>query len=155
MSGELKEIYKNEGKLKYYFDDFVPCELFRGQKQSDAEKQAPIIFPHPGFARKNGSDRLADVKIVERHGKQFVLGCRCTKGHYRGISTFDAINPILKDFQWYKLPKGAPIPPALAITQDGDLPGKTNHYTIAPKDDMPLEHFLMLLNTLAKHLQKI
>lgn len=155
MSDDLKEIYKREGKLQYYFDEVVPCHLFRGQKRSDADKQAAIIFPHPGFSRRNGADRPADVKIVERSGKKFVLGCRCTKGPYRGVSTFDGINPILKDFLWYKLPKGTDIPPALAITQDSDLPGKVNHFTIAPKDDIPLEHFLMLLDTLAKHLEKI
>lgn len=153
MSDELKDIYKKEGKLKYFFDDYTPRDLFRAQKQSEAK--SPILFPHPGFSRKNGPDRLPDVKVVDRNGKKFVLGCRCTKGDYRGVSTFDAINPSLKDFAWYKLPKGAEIPPALAITQDSDLSWKANHYTIAPKDDMSLEHFQMLLDTLAKHLKKL
>lgn len=155
MSNTLRDIYKKENKLQYYFDDTVPRDLFRGQKLSDAHKQAPIIYPHPGYTRSNGPDRLPDVKIVDRNGMKFVLGCRCTQGPYRGISTFDRVNPVLKDFVWYRLPEGTAIPPALAVTQDSDLPGKSNHYTIAPKDDMPLEHFQMLLNTLAKNLLKI
>jgi hypothetical protein len=41
------------------------------------------------------------------------------------------------------------------ITQDANDPTKPNHFTIAPKDDMLLEHFQMLLNELATKLQKL
>ena len=155
MSNELQQIYVNAGLSQFFFDKSVPQDLYRGQRHEDAEKGQPIIFPHPGFARKNGPARPPDVQIVERDGKKFVLGCRCVRGLYRGISTFDRTNPALKNFLWYKLLKGTAIPPGLAITQDSNDPSKPNHFTIAPKDDMPLEHFQMLLDELAIKLQKI
>ncbi|MBI3230861.1 MAG: hypothetical protein HYZ45_12005 [Burkholderiales bacterium] len=155
MTDELKNIYKQHGKLQYYFDEKVPCDLFRGQSRSEEKKGFPIIYPNPGFTNKDGKIRPADVKIVERDGKQFVLGCRSISGHYRGISVFDKPNPALLNFSWYKLPAGTAIPEALAITQDGNDKFKPNHYTIAPKDDMPVELFLIWLNALIKCLEPV
>jgi hypothetical protein len=155
MSSDLKEIYEQEGLLKYYFDEAVPRDLYRGQRASEVGGDSPIIFPHPGFARKNGPNRPADVNIEDRSGKKFVLGCRCVKGMYRGISTFDGMNPVLKNFVWYKLPSGTEIPQAIAITQDSDFSNKINHFTIAPKDDMPLDLFLVYLSILERSLVRI
>lgn len=76
-----------------------------------------------------------------------VKGCRTTAGEYRGISTFDKMREF-PGFKWYKLPAGTKIPEALAITQDSAKPNESNHYTIAPKDDMPLELFQKWLNVL-------
>jgi hypothetical protein len=42
----------------------------------------------------------------------------------------------------------------LAITQDSDYPNKPNHFTIAPKDDMPLELFQVWLDALNKQLKE-
>jgi hypothetical protein len=53
---------------------------------------------------------------------------------------------------WYKLPKATSIPDALAITQDNDRRDAANHFTIAPKDDMPLPLFQVWLNALASHM---
>ncbi len=152
MSNDLKIIYKNEGKLQYYFDEAVPCDLFRGQSRSELKEGLPIIHPNPGFKRKDGSERPPDVMIVERNGTKFVLGCRCTSGRHRGISTFDRINSGLINFRWYKIPESTIIPAALAITQDSNKQNEVNHFTIAPKDDMPLDLFLIWLNALGKHL---
>jgi hypothetical protein len=88
--------------------------------------------------------------IVEQDGKQIVKGCRCVKRDYRGISTFDRKDGA--GYRWYKLPKSTGIPEALAITQDSDRTGAANHFTIAPKDDMPLPLFQVWLNALGRHM---
>jgi hypothetical protein len=155
MSENLKKTYEQEGKLRFYFDQSVPQDLYRGQRASEVGSDSPIIFPHPGFSRKNGPNRPSDVKIEDRGGSKFVLGCRCVKGMYRGVSTFNGMNPVLKNFVWYKLPSGTEIPEALAITQDSNFANKINHFTIAPKDDMPLDLFLMYLGLLERSLVRI
>ena len=152
MSTELRKIYEQAGLLKYYFDEKVPCDLYRGRSRQEEKKNLPILYPNPGFKRADGTVRIADVEIEERDGKQIVKGCRCIHGDYRGVSTFDRPNPNLMGFTWRRLPKGAPVPEALAITQDSDLKDKANHYTVAPKDDMPLELFQVWLNALAKNM---
>jgi hypothetical protein len=154
MSEALRRIYEEEGLLKYYFDKEVPRDLFRGQSKTEAKQGLPILYPNPGFTRKDKSQRLPDVEIVEVDGKKFVKGCRTTRGDSRGISTFDRKNPNLSGFTWYKLPKETPIPQALAITQDSDDPNKPNHFTIAPKDDMPLDLFQVWLGALNKQLKE-
>jgi hypothetical protein len=152
MSDDLRKIYEAAGRLRYYFDDEVPCDLFRGQNRTEAKQGLPLLYPHPGYTTKTGRVRKPDVEIVERDGQQVVKGCRCMKGDYRGISTFDRKNPTLGGMNWYKLPKSTSIPKALAITQDDDRRDAPNHYTIAPKDDMPLPLFQVWLNALARHM---
>lgn len=152
MSDELRKIYAGEGLLRYYFDDKVPCDLFRGQSRMEAKQGLSVLYPNPGFIRSDGQERLPDVMIVEQDGKKIVKGCRATKGDYRGISTFDRKNPNLRGFTWHKLPKSTSIPEALAITQDTDRKDTANHFTIAPKDDMPLPLFQVWLNALAAHM---
>lgn len=65
------------------------------------------------------------------------------------MSTFDKKNPRLAGFRWFKLPGGTELPKALAITKDVDGKVEPNHHTIAPKDDMPLELFLVCLKGLS------
>jgi hypothetical protein len=149
---DLKRIYEAEGRAHHYFDDAVPRDLYRGQHQMEAKQGLPILYPHAGYKKKDGSERLPDVMVIERDGKQIVKGCRCTSGNYRGISTFDAKNPNLRGFRWYRLPRSTPIPEALAITQDSEWTDRANHYTVAPKDDMPLPLFQAWLNALGRHL---
>jgi hypothetical protein len=152
MPDDLKRIYEAEGRAHYYFDDKVPRDLFRRQSRTEAKQGLPILYPHPGFKRANGSERLPDVMVVERDGKQIVKGCRCIHGNYRGISTFDKKDPDLRCVRWYKLPQSTAIPEALAITQDSDWTDRANHFTIAPKDDMPLPLFQVWLNTLSRYM---
>lgn len=153
MTDELRDIYEKAGRRKYFFDERVPRDLFRGQSHTEQKKGLPVLHPNPGFTRKDGSRRLPDVAIVERDGRKVVLGCRCITGDYRGISTFDRANPALRGFDWHKLPKDTQIPEVLAITQDSDYSDRPNHYTVAPKDDMPLDLFQVWLNRLADHMQ--
>jgi toxin CcdB len=99
-----------------------------------------------GIARKRlGQVRVADVLIETIDGKEIVRGCRTVKGQFRGVSTFDRKGRFA-GFKWYKLSAGTTIPEALAITQDGTSRTEANHYTIAPKDDMPLALFQVWLN---------
>lgn len=71
-------------------------------------------------------------------------------GSHRGVSVFDKHNPRLTHFDWYRIPHGTKIPDALAVTRDSA--SKTSmlpiHYTITPKDDMPLPLFLQHLKTI-------
>jgi len=153
VSDELKNLYRDADSLRFYFDDAVPRDLFRGQSKSEAKQGLPVLHPNPGFKRKDGSVRLPDVKVVQREGKQVVLGCRCLAGDYRGVSTFDRKNTKLGGFTWHRLAKGVAIPKALAIMQDSDFTDRANHFTIAPKDDMPLDLFQVWLNDLGQHMQ--
>lgn len=154
MTDQLKQIYERENLRHRYFDGKTPCDLFRGQSRADDKKALPLLNPNPGFTRGDGTVRIADVRVEERDGQKFVLGCRSTSGDYRGISAFDKKNPALRGFSWYKLPKDTDIPEALAVTQDGASKDRANHYTIAPKDDMTLELFLVWLKALSDKMTK-
>ena len=73
------------------------------------------------------------------------------------MSVFDATNPQLKNFDWYEMTAGTTILDALAVTRDADrpIPGRATHYTIAPKDDMPLSLFLQHLKGMAAKAKKV
>jgi len=92
--------------------------------------------------------------IVDAAAHYTVKGCRATfPGPHRGVSTFDRPNPGLPTFEWIRLPVGTSIPPGLAVTRDFEASflepcNKPRHYTIAPKDDMPLPLFLAHLRGL-------
>ncbi len=154
MSDDLKNLYKQAGLLARYFDREIPNDLYRGQSRTETKQGLPVIYPNPGFVRKDGKQRPPDVRIFDRDGKKFVAGCRCIQGENRGVSVFDQVTPALPGFRWFKLPKGTDIPSALAVTQDANQMDRPNHYTIAPKDDMPLELFLVWLNALNQHLKE-
>jgi hypothetical protein len=155
MSEELRRVYEEAGLLQYYFDKDVPRDLFRGQSKTEVKQGLPILYPNPGFTRRDGTQRPPDVEIVEVNGNKVVKGCRTIRGEYRGVSTFDRKFTLGAGFTWYKLPKATPIPEALAITQDSDYPApKQNHYTVAPKNDMPVGLFQVWLDALNKHLVK-
>lgn len=102
MSEDLKNRYQGAGRLAYYFDSTVPRDLFRGQSRTERKQGLPVLYPNPGFKRRDGSVRLPDVRIVERDGQKFVLSCRCIHGDYRGVSTFDRKNTALGGFRWFR-----------------------------------------------------
>lgn len=82
-------------------------------------------------------------------------GCRDTFGDFRGVSTFDEINPRAKDVEWFYIPEGTEIPAGLAVTRDGiKLPGKPLHHTIAPRNNMPFTLFLQHLKGFEAVLKK-
>ena len=47
MSDELKKLYQAAGKLKYYFDERTPCDLYRGQSRKEKKESRPILYPNP------------------------------------------------------------------------------------------------------------
>ena len=156
MSNELKNLYAKEGKAERYFDDQTPCDLWRAQSRNDFKKDVFIMQPHPGYTKYDElgnvvRERLPDVKTELRDGKIFILGCRCISGDYLGISVFD------KKVTWlgptwlnYMIPANTVLPDNLAVTKDHYLRSYgAAHYTIAPKDDMPLELFIQSLKVVA------
>src|SRR5688572_24210574 len=162
MSDELKKIYSENGLADRFFEGSIPIELWRAQSSADFKKEVFIMQPHPGYKKLNEKGevirtRLPDVKIVERNGKQIVLGCRCVKGDHRGISVFD-VQVTWLGAQWinYRIPAGTPIPENLAVTRDHSIPSyKATHYTLAPKDDMPLELFIQSLKVVATKAERV
>lgn len=157
MSDALKTIYAREGKSSRYFDGETPCELYRGQHPSEHKKGAYFMAPVDErvevdpLTKQSVVVRQADVKVVMRDGQRFVLGVRCTKGDFRGLSLFDKPMSWFKP-SWYnfKLPRGAKIPENLAIVKDDFNPRRdATHYTIAPKDDMTYELFMQSLKVVA------
>lgn len=104
-------------------------------------------------------------KVLANAGDYTVAGCRTLKGNHRGMSVFDKANTRLP-FTWYRIPINTKIPKSLAVTRDEDWlpPARTPaeeeardpvHYTIAPKDDMPLSLFLQHLKEMGADVQKI
>ncbi|WP_338845552.1 hypothetical protein V8J88_17695 [Massilia sp. W12] len=99
------------------------------------------------------NERPPDVKVIERDGQSVVLGCRCLSGHFRGISLFDiTITWLGPKWRNYLIPAGTPIPGALMVTRDHYSRGTgATHYTLGPKDDMPLALFIQTLKAVALH----
>ena len=147
MTNELREIYVAAGLSDRFWDTTTPTALWRAQKKTDFDAGEMALQPHPG-----SEIRLSDVKVVDRDNQQFVLGCRCIKGDYRGISTFDMKVTWFgsKTTKHFKIPADTKIPEGLAVTKDHKIPQGAFHYTIAPKDDMPLALFLQQLKTMSQ-----
>jgi hypothetical protein len=162
MSDELKDIYAAAGLADRFYEGATPIELWRAQSDRDFKKEVFIMLPHPGYVKKDThghviKERLPDVQIVARDGKQIVRGCRCTQGDYRGISVFDAKVTWLGP-KWvnYRIPKETPVPENLAVTRDHSIPRhQATHYTLAPKDDMTLELFVQSLKIIASRAEKV
>jgi hypothetical protein len=147
MSDDLRKIYVAAGLADRFWDTSTPTALWRAQKQTDFHAGAIVLEPHPGSAT-----RPADVKVVDRDNQKIVLGCRCVKGDFRGISTYDM------KVTWYgsrttkhfRMAANTPIPPGLAVTKDHRNAQGAYHYTIAPKDDMPLQLFMQQLKAMSQ-----
>ena len=178
MTDELKNTYENAGALDRFFDEKTPIDLFRGQKIGGrAELMQPTLIGwhtkneprHPDVLVNDsigvspqyvggdlsalvteGKDGAETENILRNADKYIVKGCRTMAGKHRGISVFDKKNQVLRNFDWYKIEKGTDIPEPLAVTRDSPLLESIRpiHYTIAPKDDMPLPLFLQHLKSL-------
>ena len=147
MSDELKKIYNNADLSDHFWDISTPMDIWRAQKKSEFDQGRMPLEPHPG-----SETRLPDVKVVERDNQTIVLGCRCIKGEFRGISTFDRKVTWFgsKTTKHFVIPANTPIPAGIAITKDHKNQQGAYHYTIAPKDDMPLSLFLQNLKALCQ-----
>ena len=145
MSDVMKKVYEEEGKLAYFFEKTTPVNLYRRRKVGDKtsimqptiigfgpedEPRLPDVFledqngASPQFdgktmRRETGSKPLTK-EIVADASKYIVRGCRTTKGNYRGVSTFDMVNPRAKGVEWFYIEADTSIPPGLAVTKDGD-----------------------------------
>jgi Tse2-like ADP-ribosyltransferase toxin len=178
VTDELKNVYGAAGALDRFFDDKTPIDLFRGLKTGGhADLMQPTFIGwhtrgeprHPDVLVSDsvgvspqyiggdssalvteGKDKAETENILGNADKYVVKGCRTLAGKHRGISVFDKKNQVLRNFDWYKIEKGTDIPVSLAITRDSPLLEsiKPIHYTIAPKDDMPLPLFLQHLKAL-------
>ncbi len=158
----LRQLYAKEGKADRYFEGYTPCVLYRAQSRNDFKKAVFIMEPHPGYVKKDAEgnvvkERLPDVKIVDRDGQRVVLGCRATSGNFRGLSIFDAkVSWLGPGWINYEIPAGTGIPESLAIVKDHYIKSYgSTHYTIAPKDDMPLELFIQTLKVVAKAAKQV
>lgn len=146
MQKETKEddyfISKRElGKL---FDSSFPLEvnLWRGQKPS--EKGAHVLYPIlKSYLLSNGKIREPDIDTYQKGGVIWI------KANGGGVSLFDVLGVPNKNWSYYRLPAGTPIPMGLVILKDSFNPRhNATHYTICPNWDMPLKNFLMLLDQL-------
>lgn len=176
MSDALKRVYQGAGALDRYYEGATPVDLYRGRATGDkTDLMEPTLIgwvtqraPRPPDVlvvddkqaspqyRGQSNELVTESKKREitaeivRHADQYIVrGCRTMKGEHRGVSVFDKRNPHGR-FEWYLLPANATLPDALAVTRDVKIPSKTlpNHYTVAPKDDMPLSLFLQYLKGL-------
>ena len=162
MPADLRSVYKNAGALDRYFDKEIPVDLFRGQRKGDSAdllqptligwntatgpRLPDILLEDPNHAspqyneervalQTEGKGKPLTAKILQNTGNYIVKGCRTMSGPHRGISVFDKHNPKLTHFDWHRIPQGAQVPDALAVTRDST--SKTSllpiRYTIAPE----------------------
>ena len=92
----------------------TPCGVNKMKEPySEFEQGLMSLEPHHG-----SETRLPDVKVVERDNQTIVLGCRCIKRDFRGISTFDRKVTWFgsKTTKHFVIPANTPIPAGIAIT---------------------------------------
>ncbi len=141
MITTLKDILLAQGELERYYDGAVPLNLWRGLNARRNEHLFGIV--ETPFKMSNGRIRRPDATIEG--------GWVRIRSAPRGISTFDKFGvPSGKDWVYYKIPQGTPLPAGLAIVKDSyNEQMQATHYTIAPAYDMPLTVFTRLLNEFA------
>jgi hypothetical protein len=69
-----------------------------------------------------------------------------------GVSAFTDYDKTRKN--WWKIPKGLPLPAKLKIVKD-IRPGFDNHYMVAPAFDMPLSEYIMLMDQIRAKCQRV
>ncbi|WP_338847508.1 hypothetical protein V8J88_02210 [Massilia sp. W12] len=158
-SNLMQKAYENAGELHFFFDKVFPIDLWRGQKEKDYKAG---VFPLQPVTEKieliignKKRVRLPDVEVFEKNGMPWIKGCRSTKKgkQHWGVSLFDKPPSFAKnDWRNFKIPQDTPIPESIAVTQDGDSAERENHYSICPKDDMPLSLFIQHLKEIAIHM---
>jgi hypothetical protein len=97
-----------------------------------------------------GSQRkTAAASMVVDGANLIVKGCRNSRGDHRGLSLNNKVDLEQKHYVWFEIIKNTNIPAGLAVIRDA-APGGDGyaHYTVAPKDDMPLSLFLANLGSL-------
>ena len=140
----------------------IGFRLKRGPRKPDVLfRDGKGVTPQYESDDINGAIALDTSGDLTRHilanaGDYVVQGCRTIHGEHRGLSVFDKMNPRLP-FTWFRIPAGAKIPPGIALTRDSDDEHSEDaiHYTVAPKDDMPLSLFLQHLKELAIDVQPV
>src|SRR4029453_18778493 len=76
MSDELKKLYQAAGKLKYYFDERTPCDLYRGQSRKEKKEGRPILYPNP-IKRHEGKPTTGDLSDEDAdYSGQYVFVAR-------------------------------------------------------------------------------
>jgi hypothetical protein len=91
----------------------------------------------------------AGASLVLDGTNLIVKGCRNSRGDHRGLSLNNKVDLKQGHYVWFEIIKNTDIPPGLAVIRDA-APGGDGyaHYTVAPKDDMPLSLFLANLGSL-------
>lgn len=169
----MRGAYQAAGALDRYHITTTPCDLWRGltKRQQKSERDAAgaegrdVDYRAAAMvAREDDSPELhrtsgevvgiakgTDIPVIDRGGKKIVPGCRTMRGEgaHWGLSFFDGI-PRFADSGWkhFKLPAGADIPEGLAVTKDATSTTRANHYSLAPRADMPLELYQASLKVL-------
>jgi len=142
----LEEVLIETGEIDKFFGDTAPVNLWRARNLS--KKELGLFDLVEEEQVRNGNVRPADIKIEG--------GIVRIKDRPRGASTFDKPD-IFKRGKWeyYKIPKGMKLPKGLVIVKDKyNKHLDATHYTIAPKSEMPIELFRILLNKLAAQIQE-
>ena len=142
----LKDILIAKDRIDRYFEGATPVTLWRAVNVKRGVQLFELV--EQPFTLSNGRPRPADITIETIGGEKWVK----VKDRPRGLSTFDKPGvPAGKHWEYYKIPKGTPLPHGLAIVRDEfNTNYQATHYTIAPAFDMPLSRFKLLLNRLAQ-----
>lgn len=132
-----------------------PDVLIRDERgaspQYENEDLTELKLNDTGERMTGGQRRRAAAAIIARGDELIVVGCRhhrASDGH-RGLSLSNEPDLSQVQYVWFLVQENTEIPKGLAVIRDAP-PGREGyaHYTVAPKDDMPLGLFLVHLRSL-------